>query len=192
MTRSAPFALAALAATFIGASPAAAQSLGMIHLPGQAVVQDTLHPRLTYAPPSAPQPLLYAAEPTDLPVWRPEQSVRAPAAQPHTQRFVESDRARPNYGAVEYGPFRVVDGQTVMLLGETDSRSPAQFARLLRDHPGLARLEMVECPGTLDDRANLELGRMIRRAETRGDSPRGIRRGKITGFQGFGGGRGGG
>jgi hypothetical protein len=51
-----------------------------------------------------------------------------------------------------------------MLLGETDSRSPAQFARLLRDHPGLARLEMVECPGTLDDRANLELGRMIRRA----------------------------
>ena len=33
---------------------------------------------------------------------------------------------------------------------------------------------------------------MIRRAETRGDSPRGIRRGKITGFQGFGGGRGGG
>ena len=29
---------------------------------------------------------------------------------------------------------------------------------------------------------------MIRRAETRGDSPRGIRRGKITGFQGFRGG----
>ncbi|MBO9512268.1 alpha/beta hydrolase [Erythrobacter sp. A6_0] len=167
MTRSAPIALAAFAATFIGTSPAAAQSLGMIYLPGQPVVQETLQPRIAYARPNVPlagQPLLYAAEPADLPVWRPAQSVRASAPQPHTQRFVESHRVRPSYGAVEYGPFRVVDGQTVMLLGETDSRSPAQFARLLRDHPGLARLEMVECPGTLDDRANLELGRMIRRA----------------------------
>ena len=73
MTRSAPFALAALAATFIGASPAAAQSLGMIYLPGQPVVQETLQPRIAYARPNVPlagQPLLYAAEPADLPVWR--------------------------------------------------------------------------------------------------------------------------
>ena len=161
MTRSAILAFALFGTSLACASPAAAQSLGMIHLPVQPVAKQTLQPRIAYAAIPAPldgQPLLFAAAPADLPTWRP-----APA-QPQTQRFVESHRVRPTFGAVEYGPFRVVDGRTVALLGETDSRSPAHFARLLRDYPGLARLEMVECPGTLDDRANLELGRMIRRA----------------------------
>jgi hypothetical protein len=35
---------------------------------------------------------------------------------------------------------------------------------MLRDHPGIATLRFVECPGTYDDRANLQLGRMIRAA----------------------------
>jgi len=33
---------------------------------------------------------------------------------------------------------------------------------MLRDYPGIARLDMIDCPGTEDDRANLRLGRMIR------------------------------
>ena len=170
MTRLAPFAFAALAtfaAPMVGAAPAAAQSLGVIHLPSQPLVLETQHPKLPYTMPSVVIPgqtLVYAVAPTDLPAWSPSYSGQASIGRAQTQRFVESHRVRPAYGAVEYGPFRVIDGQTVALLGETDSRSPAHFARLLREHPGLARLEMVECPGTLDDRANLELGRMIRRA----------------------------
>jgi len=62
----------------------------------------------------------------------------------------------------DYGPFRVLDGYRAALLDETDAASPAQFAALLRDHPGIAVLEMIECPGTEDDLANLRLGRMIR------------------------------
>ena len=61
-----------------------------------------------------------------------------------------------------YGPFRLLDEGRAALTGVTDSRSPAQFAALLRDHPGVRTIEMIECPGTEDDLANLRLGRMIR------------------------------
>ncbi|WP_395328808.1 alpha/beta hydrolase [Novosphingobium sp. BL-8H] len=65
-------------------------------------------------------------------------------------------------GVARYGPFRVVDARHVALVDVTDSRSPAQFAALLHDWPAIAEIEMIECPGTEDDLANLRLGRMIR------------------------------
>lgn len=65
-------------------------------------------------------------------------------------------------GIAAYGPFRVLDGARAALVGVTDERSPAAFAAMLAAHPGITRLELVECPGTDDDRANLALGRMIR------------------------------
>lgn len=61
-----------------------------------------------------------------------------------------------------YGPFRVIDAHRVALVAVTDSRSPAQFAAMLRDWPAITEIEMIECPGTEDDFANLRLGRMIR------------------------------
>ncbi|SFF83349.1 hypothetical protein SAMN05518801_10275 [Novosphingobium sp. CF614] len=61
-----------------------------------------------------------------------------------------------------YGPFRVLDEGSAALVDVTDGGSPAQFAAMLRDHPGIATIEMIECPGTEDDLANLRLGRMIR------------------------------
>lgn len=63
-----------------------------------------------------------------------------------------------------YGPFRVIDGRRAALVDATDAASPRLFAAMLRDHPGIATIEMVECPGTDDDTANLSLGRMIRAA----------------------------
>lgn len=63
-----------------------------------------------------------------------------------------------------YGPFRVLDARTASLVAVTDALSPTWFAAMLRDYPGIATLRFVECPGTRDDRANLELGRMIRAA----------------------------
>lgn len=72
--------------------------------------------------------------------------------------------AVPQWQVSEYGPFRVVAPDRVKMVGATDSATPAQFAAMLRDHPGLQRMDMVRCPGTHDDIANLKLGRMIRAA----------------------------
>lgn len=63
---------------------------------------------------------------------------------------------------VAYGPFRVIDESRAAMTGVTDGATPAAFGAMLRDHPGIATIEMVDCPGTEDDRANLRLGRMIR------------------------------
>ena len=64
-------------------------------------------------------------------------------------------------GIAAYGPFRVLDATRAALVDVTDARSPAQFEAMLKAHPGIAMIEMLECPGTEDDRANLRLGRMI-------------------------------
>ena len=63
-----------------------------------------------------------------------------------------------------FGPFRVLDPARAALVGETDSFSPSDFQAMLRVFPGIERLEMIDCPGTVDDTANLRLGRMIRAA----------------------------
>lgn len=65
-------------------------------------------------------------------------------------------------GHAAYGPFRVLDAQRAALVDVTDGASVRAFEEMLRDHPGIATLELVECPGTDDDAANLKLGRMIR------------------------------
>lgn len=65
-------------------------------------------------------------------------------------------------GAAAYGPFRVLGEDRAALVEVTDAASPQAFAAMLRDHPGIATIEMIECPGTEDDLANLRLGRMIR------------------------------
>ncbi|WP_305097116.1 alpha/beta hydrolase [Croceibacterium aestuarii] len=80
-------------------------------------------------------------------------------------RFVMPPAVEAADGAIAaYGPFRVLDDRTAALVGVTDTRSPGQFAAMLRDFPQLDRLDMIECAGTFDDRANLKLGRMIRAA----------------------------
>lgn len=83
------------------------------------------------------------------------------------ERFLSSHAqpVRPasiSQGVASYGPFRVIDGDRAALVDVTDHASPAAFAAMLRDYPGIAMIEMVDCPGTDDDRANLRLGQMIR------------------------------
>lgn len=63
-----------------------------------------------------------------------------------------------------FGPFSVIDGTTVRMAGDVTSSTPRQFAAMLAAHPGLKRLEMIDCPGSLDEEANLILARAIRRA----------------------------
>jgi hypothetical protein len=63
-----------------------------------------------------------------------------------------------------FGPFAVVDARTVRMAGDVTAATPRQFAAMLAAFPGLKRLEMIDCPGSLDEEANLILARAIRRA----------------------------
>ena len=65
---------------------------------------------------------------------------------------------------VSIGPFHLISADTVEMIGTVDSDTPAAFARLLADHPGVRRLVMVECPGSIDEDANHRLARAVRRA----------------------------
>lgn len=84
----------------------------------------------------------------------------------------------------EYGPFRVLDDRRAAIMGPTDRMSPAWFDAMLRDHPQLEVLEMVEAPGTNHDIANLAVGRRIRAAGLRTHVPSGgsVRSGAVELF----------
>ena len=55
----------------------------------------------------------------------------------------------------------MLDSGRAALVDATNERSPGQFTAMLHAFPGIRTIEMVECPGTDDDRANLRLGMMI-------------------------------
>ncbi len=88
-------------------------------------------------------------------------------------RFVHAPPAPIPAGIATYGPFRVIDARRAALIDVTDERSPAQFAAMLQAFPQLAVIEMLDCPGTYDDEANLRLGRMIRAAHLATHVPNG-------------------
>jgi hypothetical protein len=89
-----------------------------------------------------------------------------PAGDPGGERFVSEGRADAAAipAIASFGPFRVIDSARAALVDATDTATPRAFAQMLIAYPGLRTLEMIECPGTSDDTANLRLGRMIRRA----------------------------
>ena len=85
--------------------------------------------------------------------------------------FAATRRYAPNpalatlgHAKASFGPFSVIDGTTVRMAGDVTSATPRQFAAMLAAFPGLKRLEMIDCPGSLDEEANLILARAIRRA----------------------------
>lgn len=126
--------------------------------------------------PAAAQQVVYETVEETV-VWVDEQGNEVPppadeAADGATWRFVA---ARPSAiapapipqgpipeGIARFGPFRVLDNGTAAMVDVSDSRSPAQFAAMLRAFPAIRRLDLVEVPGTEDDRANMALGRLIR------------------------------
>ena len=80
----------------------------------------------------------------------------------------------PGYGALaRFGPFVVTSETTANLVGTTDSHTPADFTRMLGVFPQLRVLNFVDAPGTINDLANLELGRMIRASALATHIPRG-------------------
>lgn len=86
---------------------------------------------------------------------------------PSAARFVPfgTEVAQPSRAPLaRVGPFHLVSADTVEMIGTVDSNTPAEFARLLAAHPGIRRLVMVECPGSVDEDANHRLARAVRRA----------------------------
>ena len=77
-------------------------------------------------------------------------------------RFVSAVATQAPIGIAAFGPFRVLDATRAALVDVTDSDTPGQFAAMVAAYPGIALIELIECPGTEDDRANLRVGRMIR------------------------------
>ena len=92
--------------------------------------------------------------------------VQETATDPGGERFVAEGQfdADSLPAIAAFGPFRVLDSGRAALVDATDTTTPRQFAQMLIAFPGLRIIEMVECPGTSDDTANMRLGRMIRRA----------------------------
>lgn len=86
-----------------------------------------------------------------------------------TEVYEWLDPAEPAPAAVapslgSFGPFRVIARDRVELNGSIESETPAQFRAMLRAYPGIRQIDMVDCPGTGDDEANLMLARMVRQA----------------------------
>jgi hypothetical protein len=67
-------------------------------------------------------------------------------------------------GSRRFGPFTIVDSTEARLDGATDEMTPDQFSEMIREFPDLRRITMIDCPGTENDDANLEVARMIRKA----------------------------
>lgn len=79
-----------------------------------------------------------------------------------SERYLSTQQSPIPQGNAAYGPFRVLDDTRAALVDVTDARTPGAFQSMLLNHPGIAVIDMIDCPGTEDDRANLQLGRMIR------------------------------
>lgn len=77
------------------------------------------------------------------------------------QRVLVHPPAPIPQGVARFGPFRVIDGNRAALVDSTDARSPAQFEAMMAAFPGITQIDLIDVPGTEDDRANLQLGRMI-------------------------------
>ena len=85
-----------------------------------------------------------------------------------TERFVAdqfADAAPSTKPLASFGPFHMVAPDRAELIGSIETETPAQFRDLLRAFPGIRQIDMVECPGTGDDEANLALARMVRSAD---------------------------
>jgi hypothetical protein len=75
-----------------------------------------------------------------------------------------AQRAEASPARFSFGPFHVVSPERVELNGSIESETPAHFRDMLRAFPAIRQIDMIDCPGTGDDEANLKVARMIRKA----------------------------
>ncbi|NJM53364.1 MAG: hypothetical protein HC846_08195 [Blastocatellia bacterium] len=56
-------------------------------------------------------------------------------------------------------PFIIVSATEAKLNGATDEATPSQFRQMIEAYPGIKQISMIDCPGTENDDANLEVAR---------------------------------
>jgi hypothetical protein len=118
-------------------------------------------------------------------VWTETTTVETGAeARDGADRLVGAAAEAALRGIARFGPFVVIDATHAALIDATDAASPARFAAMVRAYPALRVLEMIDCPGTVDDTANLRLGRMIHARAMATDVPPGgsVRSGAVDLF----------
>jgi hypothetical protein len=152
------------------ATPAAAQSLTLFAMPvvygsKPAVQQSHADRAIALSPEPVTAPLREVAGLASTRVQAAMQpAMSATPLSVWQAPFVDRETRDYRRAVASYGPFRVLDSRRAALVGVTGAGTPAAFRAMLRDFPGLEQLDMVECPGTHDDAANMKLGRMIRAA----------------------------
>ena len=57
-----------------------------------------------------------------------------------------------------------IDGDVAVMTGELTRRAPGQVERLIDGHPEVRWIELLDCPGSLDDHAALAASRLVREA----------------------------
>lgn len=57
-----------------------------------------------------------------------------------------------------------VNGNTAVMTGDLRRNAPRKVSRLIENHPELVWIELLNCPGSLDDEAALEASRLVRNA----------------------------
>ena len=55
-----------------------------------------------------------------------------------------------------------VEGTTAVMTGDLRSNATLRFERLFEEYPDLESIELLDCPGSLDDDAVAEAGRLVR------------------------------
>jgi hypothetical protein len=163
MRRHAFLAPLALAASLVGMPvdarvPEATTSAATTHA-------TAAHPTPTRTTTTGPGPMPRACAG---PKRAPSKPVRAPGPIAWSK-----PRTSPRQGHCPVWPFVVIDAGHAALVDATDETSPARFAGMLHAFPGIRVLEMIDCPGTFDDTANLRLGRMIHASGIATDIPTG-------------------
>jgi hypothetical protein len=73
-------------------------------------------------------------------------------------------RAVSQRALASFGPFNVVDSERAELAGIIETGSASQFKQMLAAYPAINQIDMIDCPGTIDDAANFKIARMIRKA----------------------------
>lgn len=86
------------------------------------------------------------------------------AAEDYAYPDVDSFAASPGKALGRFGPFVVTAPDTAEMYGTVGSNGPDQLRAMLRAYPGIRRLVMVECPGSVDDEANLRMARILHAA----------------------------
>lgn len=93
-----------------------------------------------------------------------------------TEWVEESAAATPAEASpaiASFGPFNVIAPDRAELNGSIESETPDQFRAMLRAFPAIRQIDMIDCPGTGDDEANLALARMVRKAGIATNVPEG-------------------